>query len=149
MGKATGSTGAAKTGAAKTGKTGKAAAPGAADDGRMNLVVVCGECSGPPELRELPSGRRLAALAIRSRDVEGRATSVPVTVWEPAAWVEDLDTGAEVVVVGAVRRRFFRTAAGTGAARVDVEAAFVGRAGQRRQRDAARRRAEEVLAQLW
>lgn len=141
-------------GTTKRRKPGPGRAGGAAgaaepeDDGRLNLVVVCGTCSGPPELRELESGRRLAALSIRTRGVDGTATSVPVTVWEPAAWVEDLDDGADVVVVGAVRRRFFRTAGGTGAARVDVEAAYVGRAGQRRQRDAALRRAGEVLERL-
>ena len=111
----------------------------------VNLVVVRGECSGAPELRELESGRRLAALAVRAPGPDGRATSVPVTVWEPAAWVEDLDEGVEIVVVGAVRRRFFRTAVGGAGARVDVEATFVGRAGQRRQLDAALRRAGEAL----
>jgi hypothetical protein len=131
-----------------TGNTRRRAEAPPPDDGRVNLVVVCGECSGPSEVRELESGRRLAALSVRSRGVDGRSTSVPVTVWEPAAWVEDLDEGAEVVVVGAVRRRFFRTAAGSGAARVDVEAAFIGRAGHRRQRAAALRRAEEVLGRL-
>ena len=119
-----------------------------AERGRVNLVVVCGECSAPPELRELESGRRLAALSIRARGTDGRATSVPVTVWEPAAWIEDLAAGAEVIVVGAVRRRFFRTATGSSAARVDVEAAFVGKAGQARQREGALRRAEAALQAL-
>jgi single-strand DNA-binding protein len=122
----------------------------AGEDGpvRLNLVVVRGTCSGPPELRELESGRRLAALAVRAPGPDGRTTSVPVTVWEPAAWVEDLDDGVDVVVVGAVRRRFFRTGAGGAGARVDVEAVFVGRAGRRRDLDSARRRTEEVLAGL-
>jgi hypothetical protein len=120
----------------------------AVPDGRVNLVVVCGRCSGPPELRELESGRALASLAVRSRGADGRTTSVPVTVWEPAAWVEDLDAGTEVVVVGAVRRRFFRTATGGAGTRVDVEAVFVGRANNARQRDAARRRATAVLEEL-
>jgi single-stranded DNA-binding protein len=118
------------------------------DAGRVNLVVVRGEVTAVPELRELESGRRLAALAIRARGSDGRATSVPVTVWEPAAWVEDLAPGTEIVVVGGVRRRFFRTATGTSATRVDVEAAFVGRAGQRRQLEAARRRIEAALEEL-
>jgi single-strand DNA-binding protein len=121
---------------------------GADEPVRLNLVVVRGTCSGPPELRELESGRRLAALAVRAPGPDGRTTSVPVTVWEPAAWVEDLDDGVEVVVVGAVRRRFFRTAAGGAGARVDVEAVFVGRAGRKRDVDVARRRTEEVLAAL-
>lgn len=118
------------------------------DAGRVNLVVLLGEVTGAPELRELESGRRLAALAIRSRGSDGHATSVPVTVWEPAAWVEDLAPGTEVVVVGGVRRRFFRTATGSSATRVDVEAAFIGRAGQRRQLDGAMRRVEAALEAL-
>lgn len=112
---------------------------------RLNLVVVRGECSGPPELRELESGRRLAAVSVRAPGPDGRSTSVPVTVWEPATWVEELVEGADVVVVGAVRRRFFRTAIGGSAARVDVEAVFIGRAGHRRQLDAALRRTRETL----
>jgi len=112
---------------------------------QLNLVVVRGVCSAPAELRELESGRRLAALSVRAPGPDGRSTSVPVTVWEPAAWVEDLAEGADVIVVGAVRRRFFRTAVGGAAARVDVEAVFIGRAGQRRQLDAALRRTQETL----
>jgi single-strand DNA-binding protein len=125
-----------------------AAAVGEEGPVRLNLVVVRGTCSGPPELRELESGRRLAALAVRAPGPDGRTTSVPVTVWEPAAWVEDLDDGVDLVVVGAVRRRFFRTGAGGAGARVDVEAVFVGRAGRKRDLDAARRRTDEVLAGL-
>ena len=137
-------------------RSGSRARGGAAEDAaaaegeavRLNLVVVRGTCSGPPELRELESGRRLAALAVRAPGPDGRTTSVPVTVWEPAAWVEDLVDGVDVIVVGAVRRRFFRTGAGGAAARVDVEAVFIGRAGRRRDVDAARRRTDEVLAAL-
>lgn len=111
----------------------------------LNLVVVRGECSGPPELRELESGRRLASVSVRAPGPDGRATSVPVTVWEPAGWIEELTEGADVIVVGAVRRRFFRAATGGAATRVDVEAVFIGRAGQRRQLDAALRRTQETL----
>ena len=78
----------------------------------------------------------------------GQPTRLPVTVWEPAAWVEDLAPGTEVVVVGGVRRRFFRTATGTSATRVDVEAGFIGRAGQRRQLEGAMRRIETALEAL-
>lgn len=112
---------------------------------RLNLVVVRGACSGPPELRELPSGRRLAAVSVRTPGPDGRTTSVPVTVWEPAVWVEDLTEGADLIVVGAVRRRFFRTGAGGAAARVDVEAVYIGRANRRRDVDAALRRATAGL----
>jgi hypothetical protein len=130
---------------AKSGTKRSAATEPQDEPTRLNLVVVRGECSGPAELRELESGRRLAALSVRAPGPDGRSTSVPVTVWEPAAWVEDLSEGADVIVVGAVRRRFFRTAVGGSAARVDVEAVFIGRAGQRRQLDAALRRTQETL----
>jgi hypothetical protein len=132
-----------KAAAKKTRATSDAEAP--EEPIRLNLVGVRGECSGPPELRELESGRRLAAVSVRAPGPDGRSTSVPVTVWEPAAWVEELVEGADVIVVGAVRRRFFRTAVGGAAARVDVEAVFIGRAGQRRQLDAALRRTQETL----
>lgn len=114
----------------------------------VNLVVVRGECSGPAELRVLPSGRALASLALRVRSDGEAVMSVPVTVWEPAAWVEDLTEGDEVVVVGRVRRRFFALASGGRGNRVDVEASFVGRARGRRPLASALRRAESVLAAL-
>jgi hypothetical protein len=100
----------------------------------VNLAVLRGPCSGPPELRVLESGTRVATLAVR----------IPVTVWDPPAWVEDLDAGDEVVVAGRMRRRFYQRAGGVGA-RVDVEAELVGRARDRRRVDAASRRAQDVL----
>lgn len=148
MASATGSATARGTRRKATGDADRPDGPGEDGPVRLNLVVVCGTCSGPPELRELESGRRLAALAVRAPGADGRTTSVPVTVWDPAAWVEDLNDGVDLVIVGAVRRRFFRTGAGGAAARVDVEAVFVGRAGRRRDLDAARRRTGEVLAGL-
>ena len=51
------------------------------------------------------------------------------------------------MVVGAVRRRFFR-AGGATASRVEVEAAVVARAGDRRRTAAARRKAEALLDAL-
>jgi hypothetical protein len=118
------------------------------DEMSVNLVVVQGECATAPELRELDSGRRLAGLAVRVRPDGGRSTWVPVTVWEPPPWVERLAGGEALVVVGTVRRTFFAAAGGGRGQRVDVEAAFVGRAGQRRARAAARRRVQAVLERL-
>ena len=113
----------------------------------VNLVVVHGECSRPSDVRELESGTRLASLALRVPSDEGAATSVPVTVWSPPTWVEDLDVGDEVVVLGAVRRRFYKTGAGTGA-RVDVEAVAVARAGRKREISAILRKAQTALDEL-
>jgi len=116
----------------------------------VNLAVLCGPCSGPAEVRVLESGTRLATLAVRCPAGPGtdeRATSVPVTVWDPPAWVETLSAGDEIVVVGRMRRRFYQRPGGVGS-RVDVEATLVGRARDRRRLDAALRKADEALEVL-
>lgn len=110
-----------------------------------NLVVLRGVTSAPPEVRTLTSGRRIATLSLRVHALDPGLTSVPVAVREPPAWVEDLDEGAALVVVGALRRRFFKTATGATGARVEVEARVVGRGGDRRRLETARRRADEEL----
>ena len=122
--------------------------PSAPDDlPTVNLTVVCGPCSGAPELRVLESGTRLASLAVRCPAGGDRATSVPVTVWDPPAWVESLQPGDAVVVVGTLRRRFYQRPGGVGS-RVDVEAELIGRARDRRRIDAALRKAESALDEL-
>jgi single-strand DNA-binding protein len=112
----------------------------------FNVAIVRGVCSSPPELRVLPSNQHLAQLQLTTR-VDGRAMSVPVSVLEPPAWLEELDAGDELVVLGAVRRRFFR-AAGTTVSRVEIEAEVVCRGRDRRRSRGLRRRIEELLDAL-
>jgi single-strand DNA-binding protein len=112
----------------------------------VNLAVVRGTVSSPPDVRVLPSDTVLAQLQLTTR-LESETLSLPVAVWNPAQWVEALEPGAEVVVVGRVRRRFFK-AAGVAASRVEVEADVVVRAGDRRRVEAALRRASGVLEAL-
>src|SRR5471032_1919506 len=112
----------------------------------FNVAIVRGACSSLPEVRVLPSEQRLAQLQVTTR-VDGRAMSVPVSVIDPPAWLEELDTGDEIVVLGAVRRRFFR-AAGSTASRVEIEAEIVCRARDRRRSRGLRRRVEELLELL-
>jgi hypothetical protein len=127
------------------------AAPAAtAEHPVVNLAVLCGPCSGPAEVRVLESGTRLATFAVRcpvGTGADERATSVPVTVWDPPAWVETLAAGDPIVVVGRMRRRFYQRPGGVGS-RVDVEAELVGRARDRRRIDAALRKADDLLAAL-
>jgi single-stranded DNA-binding protein len=116
----------------------------------VNLAVLCGTCSSPAEVRILESGTRLATLAVRcpaGPASDERATSVPVTVWDPPIWVESLEAGDAVVVVGRMRRRFYQRPGGVGS-RVDLEADLIGRARDRRRLDAALRRAHEALEAL-
>ena len=111
----------------------------------LNLAVVGGPVAGPPEIRSLASGSSVASLSVRAAAGK-RATSVPVTIWDPPAWIAGLDAGDEILVLGAVRRRFFRSGGGTGS-RVELEATFVGRTGPR-QRDAVVRRVQSAVASL-
>jgi hypothetical protein len=112
----------------------------------INLAVVRGHLSSAPEVRTLPSGRDLAVLQITTRATAG-AISVPVAMWDPPAWVEALDAGAELVCVGTVRRRFYRAGATT-ASRVELEASVVARATDRRRLGVAQRRISEALEGL-
>jgi single-strand DNA-binding protein len=112
----------------------------------INVAIVRGVCSSPPEVRVLPSEQRLAQLQITTR-VDGRAMSVPVSVIDPPAWLDQLDAGDELIVIGAVRRRFFR-AAGSTASRVEIEAEIVCRARDRRRSRRLVSRVAEVLEAL-
>ena len=112
----------------------------------VNLAVVRGAVSSPPEVRLLPSETKLVQLQVTTRLAE-ETLSVPVACWSAASWVEELEPGDEVVIVGRVRRRFFR-AAGATASRVELEADVVARAGDRRRVRAALRRASGALAVL-
>lgn len=108
----------------------------------LNLAVVWGPCSAGVEVRTLESGSRMASLSIRTPAAAPRgrgrnpdpaapkpaATSVPITVWEPPAWVETLEAGDVVIVVGSVRRRFFATRAGGRGAKSEVEAVTIAKA---------------------
>lgn len=88
----------------------------------MNLVVLRGALSRPPEVRDLRSGEVLVTYEVT---VPGRvgtpAESVPVVWFAPPAGAAELEADAEVVVVGRVRRRFFR-AGGTTQSRTEVVA---------------------------
>jgi single-strand DNA-binding protein len=89
-----------------------------------NLVVLRGVLSRAPEVRALPSGSTLVAyeLTVRSEGAAAaRAESVPVCWFDPPAAATGFAEGADVVVVGRVRRRFFR-AGGATASRTEVVA---------------------------
>src|SRR5260370_26606699 len=80
----------------------------------MNLVILRGALSRPPESRALRSGDVVVNYEVT---VPGRAggpaTSVPVVWFSPPARAGELEPGTEVVVVGSVRRRFFRAGGAT------------------------------------
>lgn len=77
-----------------------------------NLAVVSGTLAAPPRQRQLPSGTIVVEFDVTTRGDLG-TSSVPVAWFEPTALADRLDSGDAVIVVGTVRRRFFRIAAST------------------------------------
>ena len=96
----------------------------------INLVVLEGALARPAQDVELPSGSRLLSLEVTVRREKAPAEPVPVAWFDPPAWATALEAGAEVVVMGRVRRRFFR-AGGVTQSRTEVVAHKIVRASAR------------------
>jgi single-strand DNA-binding protein len=99
-----------------------------------NLVVLRGTLAAEVRLRELPSGSALAQFDVTTRDDTG-TQSVPVAWFDPPPSIAELGAGVELVVLGSVRRRFYR-AGGATQSRTEVVADKVVAA--RRGRDVRR-----------
>lgn len=95
----------------------------------MNVVVLRGTLSSEPRERTLPSGTTVMNWEVTTRDDDG-ARTVPVQWNDPSRAARSFDAGDEVVVLGVVRRRFFR-AGGTTASRTEVVAESAVRATSR------------------
>jgi single-strand DNA-binding protein len=80
----------------------------------VNVVILRGALSSDPVQRTLPSGDVLTSFEVTIRPPELPAESVPVVMVDAPRAAIRLRQGAEVVVAGRVRRRFFRTSAGIG-----------------------------------
>jgi single-strand DNA-binding protein len=82
-----------------------------------NLAVIRGTVPSEPQARDLPAGGVVVQFDVTTRiETNGRETTVSV----PVAWNDPtpaqlgiLVVGAELVVVGTVRRRFFRVGGAT------------------------------------
>jgi len=99
----------------------------------MNVVVLHGAVSSVVDRRELASGVMVWSFDVTTKDADDRSHSVPVTWSDPPASA-DIPVGVEVVVLGAVRRRFFRIGAST-QSRTEVQAETVVIGGDRRRRN--------------
>jgi single-strand DNA-binding protein len=93
----------------------------------INVVVLRGVLARPAQDRVLPSGTRLLSLEVTVARPDGPADPVPVAWFDAPASAAALDAGAEVVVFGRIRRRFFR-AGGLTQSRTEVVASRVVRA---------------------
>jgi single-strand DNA-binding protein len=79
----------------------------------LNMVVVIGRLARPLQVRSLPSGISLCCFDLQVDRADQTADTVPVALFDGTDVVRDWDAGAEVLVVGRVRRRFFRVSGGT------------------------------------
>lgn len=79
----------------------------------MNVVILQGRLCRPPESRLLPSGDSVVAYDVTVDRCGQRAETVPVAWLAAPASAVDLEVGDKVVVVGRVRRRFFRSGGAT------------------------------------
>jgi len=108
----------------------------------MNVVVLRGQLSSEPVVRELASGSSLLSLEVSTVTPDG-LVSVPVAWFDPPrcpVW----ERGVEVVVAGVVKRRFYRSATGT-QSRTEVVAYEVVEA---RKRQAVRRLVERSIQRI-
>jgi single-strand DNA-binding protein len=116
-----------------------------------NIAVVRGVVRGTPARRELPAAGIVVQFDVSSSIAPTSTGGAPANVSVPVAWIEPpaaalatLVDGAEVVVVGTVRRRFFRVGGAT-QSRTEVVADVVIPARRRAKVDAA---LGEVAARL-
>ena len=110
----------------------------------INIVVLVGEVTSPPVSRELPSGSVVSTFDIATVTDVGRV-SVPVSL---EGETEVAVVGAEVCVVGIIRRRFFRSGSSV-ASRTEVVAESVVPMRRRAQvRKAVQKATDNLLAFL-
>jgi hypothetical protein len=90
----------------------------------MNLVTLRGHLARPAADRLLPSGDHLVGFEVTTRGPDGKAETVPVVWFGAPASVATYAADERVLVVGRVRRRFFRAGDST-QSRTEVVAELV------------------------
>ena len=94
----------------------------------INLVVLGGRLSAPPELREFESGSRLLRMLVTTRTEypRKRVDVVPAVLWDPDDSLigKISDTGQRVWLTGTVQRRFWESEGGR-RSRLEVVASHI------------------------
>ena len=78
-----------------------------------NIVILRGHLSRVPEHRALASGSALLSADLTVRPADGPTETIPLVWFDPPDRALRLDQGDDVVAVGRVRRRFFRSGGAT------------------------------------
>ena len=79
----------------------------------LNMAVVIGNLTKPVEIRSLPSGTSVASFDLQVVRTDQSRDTVPITLFEAPELVAPWAVGDELLVVGRVRRRFFRVGGST------------------------------------
>lgn len=111
-----------------------------------NAVVLIGRLGRPPERRELPTGQQLVAYELVIDRPGAPVEQIPVVWVDAPAGVPDFGADKRVLVVGRVRRRFFRADGGT-QSRTEVVADEVVDSQDIERANAAMRRVQDLLAE--
>ena len=84
----------------------------------VNVVVLAGALAGEPVVRRLPSGDEVTELRVSVPEPGRRALPLPVAVWHKDVGEDvvealgSLARGDDVLVLGQLVRRFYRSGAG-------------------------------------
>lgn len=79
----------------------------------LNMVIVIGNLVKPVEIRNLPSGVSIANFDVVVQQVDGTPDTVPVALFEAPDEALLWAPGGTLLVIGRVRRRFFRVGPST------------------------------------
>jgi len=96
----------------------------------LNLVVVIGSLAKESQARQLPSGLSLVNFDLLVARPDHGPETVPIALFDAPQRAPGWSAGQEMVVVGRVRRRFFRVS-GTTQSRTEVVADQVLPVGQK------------------
>jgi single-strand DNA-binding protein len=79
----------------------------------LNMAIVIGNLAKPVEVRNLQSGVSIANFDLVVPQIDGTPDTVPVALFAPPDETLQWAAGEVLVVVGRVRRRFFRAGPST------------------------------------
>lgn len=113
----------------------------------MNVSIIQGILSRPPEVRETAAGAVIVSYDVTVHRGDGPAETVPVSWFDPPPAAQKLVEGDTVVVTGRTRRRFYR-AGGRTQSRTDVVADVVVRSSARVRARRAIEAALEVVTRV-
>jgi single-strand DNA-binding protein len=74
----------------------------------LNLAIIIGSLAKPVEVRSLPNGTSVASFDLQVLRTDESPETVPVTLSEMHEPLTDWAVDQQLLVIGRVRRRFFR-----------------------------------------